>query len=349
MKFNRLISPAKSTPPGVPTMPARDRLEQLEPLLLMSASAHDLDVVEDMNPDEVIAVGSGIDAGAAEALTEFATLSDMDLFDLAATGWPVQLTADIADRNADSTDSHAEPATDTEPLREVVFIDSNTPDLNALLVDLQNESDPNREFIAILLDADSGGIDQITAALSNLDNVAAVHIVSHGSEGRVELGNEILDVGTVSNHLSAIESWANALTSDADILIYGCDLAAAEPGRALMQVIADATGGDVAASDDATGAETQGGDWILEEQVGNVSTKVAFSEELWATWDHILANYTGTEGADVIAATNGNIPSMGWVASTPLSILATTPNTPSAALPTKSLTIKLPVATGRTR
>jgi hypothetical protein len=133
-----------------------------------------------------------------------------------------------------------------------VFIASNTPDLNALLADLQNESDPNREFIAILLDADRGGIDQITAALSNLHNVAAVHLVSHGSEGRVELGNEILDVGTVSNHLNAIESSANALTSDADILIYGCDLAAAECGRALMQIIAEASGGDVAASDDAT-------------------------------------------------------------------------------------------------
>lgn len=306
MKFNRLISPAKSTPPGVKAMPARDRPEQLEPLLLMSASAHDFDFAEDINPDELSTVASGLDAGAAEALTEFATLSDMDLFDLAAIRCPVQLTTDIADPNSDIADVNVEPVPDTEPLREVVFIDSNTPDLNALLADLQNEPDPNREFIAILLDADRSGIDQITAALSNLHNVAAMHIVSHGSEGRVELGNEILDVGTVSNHLKAIESWANALTSDADILIYGCDLAAADSGRALMQIIAGASGGDVAASDDATGAETQGGDWILEEQVGNVSAKVAFSEELWTLWDHILANYTGTEGADVIAATNGN-------------------------------------------
>ena len=306
MKFNRLISPAKSTPPGVKAMPALDRPEQLEPLLLMSASAHDFDFAEDINPDERSTVASELDAGAAETLTEFATWSDMDLFDLAAIGCPGQLNTDIADRNSDIADVNAEPVPDTEPLREVVFVDSNTPDLNALLADLQNESDPNREFIAILLDADRSGIDQITAALSNLHNVAAMHIVSHGSEGCVELGHEILDVGTVSNHLKAIESWANALTSDADILIYGCDLAAADSGRALMQIIAEASGGDVAASDDATGAETQGGDWILEEQVGNVSTKVAFSEELWTLWDHILANYIGTEGADVIAATTGN-------------------------------------------
>lgn len=306
MKFNRLISPAKSTPPGVPAVSARDRLEQLEPLLLMSASAHDLNFVEDTKPDAPDAVGSGLDSISAESLTDFTELSDTDLFDLAVTGWPAPLTADIADGQNSITGGAAEPATDKEPLREVVFIDANTPDLEALLADLRNAADPNREFTAILLNEDRGGIEQMTAALSNLQNIAAVHIVSHGAEGRVELGNEILDISTISNHRNAIESWAHALTPDADILIYGCDLAAADSGRALMQFIADASGGDVAASDDATGAETKGGDWILEEQVGNVSTKVAFSKELWGEWEHILASFTGTAGDDVFAASNGN-------------------------------------------
>jgi hypothetical protein len=142
------------------------------------------------------------DAGTDDALTEFATLSDSDLFDLAAAGWPTPLSS------SEDNNSDALAEDDTEPLREVVFIDANTPDLDALLADLRNEADPNREFTAILLDANRSGIDQITAALSNLQNVAAVHIVSHGSEGRVELGNDVLDVGNVSNHLSAIESWA---------------------------------------------------------------------------------------------------------------------------------------------
>lgn len=265
----------------------------------MSASAHDLDLVDDANATDLNNDGSGLDAGSLELLTEFATLSDTDLFDLAAEGWPTPQTADIAPDDL-------EPVSDNEPLREVVFLDANTPDLDALLADLRNEADPTREFTAILLDANRSGIDQMTAALSQMQNVAAVHIVSHGSEGRVELGNEVLDSNNVSNHFSAIESWARALTSEADILFYGCDLAAEDSGRALMQAIADVSGCDVAASDDATGAGSQGGDWILEEQVGDVSTRVAFSEELWAKWNHILANYTGTESDDVIAATNGN-------------------------------------------
>lgn len=306
MKFNRLISPTKSTPTGVPAVSARERLEQLEPLLLMSASAFNMDLVEDMNPNDPETVSSGVEPGSAESQTEFTELSDTDLLDLAVTGWPEPLTADIAGGQTTIADGVAEPATDTETLREVVFIDANTPDLDALLADLRNAANPNRDFTTILLNEDRGGIEQMTAALSNLQNIAAVHIVSHGAEGRVELGNEILDISTISKHLSAIESWAHALTAEADILIYGCDLAAADSGRALMQFIADASGGDVAASDDATGSEAKGGDWILEEQVGNISTKVAFSEELWAAWDHILANYTGTAGDDVIASTSVN-------------------------------------------
>lgn len=298
MKFKRLISPAKSAPSGVSALPARDGLEQLEPLVLMSASAQDLDltgasVAADFDSE------ISHDMGSDDALTDFATLSDSDLFDLAVSGWPASLSS------ADHSGTEIIEDT-TEPLREVVFIDANTPDIDALLADLRNETDPNREFTAILLEANQSGIEQITSALRNLQNVAAVHIVSHGSEGRVELGNDILDVSNVANHLGDIESWARALTAEADILFYGCDLASVDSGRALMQVIADASGSDVGASDDATGSEAQGGDWILEEQVGSVSTAVAFSEELWATWDHILANYTGTEGDDVIAATSGN-------------------------------------------
>jgi hypothetical protein len=52
MKFNRLIFPAKSTPSGVSALAPRDRLEQLEPLVLMSASAHDLDLTGTPSADE---------------------------------------------------------------------------------------------------------------------------------------------------------------------------------------------------------------------------------------------------------------------------------------------------------
>ena len=43
-------------------------------------------------------------------------------------------------------------------------------------------------------------------------------------------------------------------TLDADLLLYGCDLAASSEGKALIERLASLTGADVAASSDATGA-----------------------------------------------------------------------------------------------
>ena len=41
---------------------------------------------------------------------------------------------------------------------------------------------------------------------------------------------------------------------------------------------------DVAASDDATGHNELGGDWLLEYQVGEVSTNVAFGYAAQSSW-----------------------------------------------------------------
>ena len=57
---------------------------------------------------------------------------------------------------------------------------------------------------------------------------------------------------------------------DADILIYGCDVAAGSTGRAFIDLLAQLTEADVAASTDTTGASFLGGDWTLEAQTGSI-------------------------------------------------------------------------------
>ena len=49
------------------------------------------------------------------------------------------------------------------------------------------------------------------------------------------------------------------LTTDADILLYGCDIAASAEGRLLADTLARLTGADVSASDDSTGHASVGG------------------------------------------------------------------------------------------
>ena len=83
------------------------------------------------------------------------------------------------------------------------------------------------------------------------------------------------------------------LTDDADILFYGCDLAGNAEGQEFISSISAITGADVAASDDLTGAEEKGGDWDLEQHVGEIETAALSA----TAFEGILADQDG-DGVD---------------------------------------------------
>ncbi|MGB5440287.1 MAG: DUF4347 domain-containing protein, partial [Gammaproteobacteria bacterium] len=97
---------------------------------------------------------------------------------------------------------------------------------------------------------------------------------------------------------SLIEGWGAALSAEADLLIYGCNLAANEAGESLVNDLGRLTGADVAASDDLTGSAALGGDWVLEYQTGQVETGIAVSQEVMESWSNVMvANFTVTTTA----------------------------------------------------
>lgn len=65
--------------------------------------------------------------------------------------------------------------------------------------------------------------------------------------------------------------WKSSLADDADILIYGCEVAAGLEGRLFIEQIARLTGADIAASTNLTGHAKAGADWILEAAAGSVT------------------------------------------------------------------------------
>ena len=168
---------------------------------------------------------------------------------------------------------------------ELVIIDPATPDYQALVEDLAEHIGGQVEVV--VLDPGADGIGQITDLLRNRQDVAAIHIVSHGAEGRLELGGSRLDAATLETRSTELRAWGQALDEDGDILIYGCSLAGDAEGQALAARLADLTGADVAASTDLTG---RGGDWDLEYRTGDIESSVAFSETLQATWSGTLSS-----------------------------------------------------------
>ena len=113
------------------------------------------------------------------------------------------------------------------------MIDSSADNYQQLVDDLLNRNEHDRSFDVVLLDGELDGLEQVTEALAGYDNLDAVHLVSHGTAGQIRLGNTWLSDGTLDAYASDIARWNDALRDGADLLIYGCDLASNEEGRAL--------------------------------------------------------------------------------------------------------------------
>ena len=208
---------------------------------------------------------------------------------------PIDLPAVLApDRGDDEPIAVHEEITTTavtgeqHTAHELVFVDTDTPDYQLLVDDLLSNSSEDRLIEVVLLDNSSDGIAQITDMLSQYHDLDAVHIISHGSEGSIDLGGTQLEFDTLLANTKAIQGWAEAFSDNGDLLIYGCNLAASADGQALVDSLARLTGADVAASDDLTGDSSLGGDWQLEYQTGQVEAAVIGDEVLLRDWTGTL-------------------------------------------------------------
>ena len=234
---------------------------------------------------------------------------------------PAEATAQdqqVLDVVAESVLPAAESVTDvtTEQTLELVFIDGSISNLEEMIADLESENalDDTRTLEIVVLDTERDGIAQVTSTLIQYDGIDGIHIVSHGRAGQVQLGSTTLSLETLDTYRSAITAWQHSMSEQADVLFYGCNLAATEDGRELMQQIAAECDCDVSASEDLTGHEELGGDWDLEYQIGDVESEIAFSDELIAGWystldiaSNSLVNIGFEEGSGTTAAdSSGN-------------------------------------------
>ena len=203
--------------------------------------------------------------------------------------------------------------------REIVFIDLAVEDYETLVNDLagQGSSVPGTgespggslrhdRFDIVFIDSSENGIAKITNTLAARGEYDAVHVVSHGNDRGVKIGDTWLSGSTLPFFQDDVASWGKSLTESGDLLFYGCDLAESAEGRAFLQSISELCDGDVAASDDATGATSKGGDWDLEYHTGTIETPSAVSHFGRDAWQHLLAVPTYV-GNSALSAGEGTI------------------------------------------
>ena len=167
---------------------------------------------------------------------------------------------------------------------EIVFVDPAVPDYATLLAGM----DANIEVV--MLDGGKDGVQQIASALAGRTGIDAIHIISHGEAGALQLGTGTLNAETMSGHYAeALATIQHALSEQADILVYGCDFAAGETGQEAVDRLAQLTGADVEASSDLTGHASLGGDWDLEVRTGAIETRIAIDVQEQNNWVGLLA------------------------------------------------------------
>ncbi|PID59320.1 MAG: hypothetical protein CSB44_13020 [Gammaproteobacteria bacterium] len=256
------------------------RLEALEPRLLFSADVPFLaDVLGSgtqvgSNPVGRVAEGSlpvAMDLRASDALAFDARTSDMLVSEDAAT------------------------AHDRQGMI-LVIIDSAVDDVEGIVADIASRDDPN--LLVHVLGAESTSdrngspIEQLDSIVSNYSDIAELHLISHAGEGSLTLSGTELGLVDVLAEADRLANWQDNFTAEADFLIYGCDLAATESGRNLVDTLAALTGTDVAASVDLTGNGRVGGDWSLEYRHGDVAGEVLLSDTLRESYAGTLATFT---------------------------------------------------------
>ncbi|MEH2332073.1 putative Ig domain-containing protein [Nostoc sp.] len=168
------------------------------------------------------------------------------------------------------------------PATHLVFIDSQVENYQSLVAGVL----PNTSVV--VLDPDQNGIEQISQVLATHREINRLHIVSHGAPGQIYLGNSQLSYETLNHYAWQLMDWANVLSADAQLLLYGCEVGQTEQGKAFVQRLSELTGAVVAASDDLTGSTALGGDWELEVSTRAIVPTLAFQPEVMAAYASVL-------------------------------------------------------------
>jgi hypothetical protein len=187
---------------------------------------------------------------------------------------------------------------------ELVVIDESVENSDVLVADIlaQNEKSEGRQLVIVTIDSAQSGIDQITDQLNGNDRVNAIHIIGHGDESQIYIGNDVINSSNINSYESQFSAWGSLLTEEADILFYGCDVVENHNGEALLTQISEFTGADVSGSDDTTGSNNRGADWDLEYQVGDINTTSLLATLAETSWSGILALSAPTGSIDAPAS-----------------------------------------------
>ncbi len=108
----------------------------------------------------------------------------------------------------------------TDLRRELILLQEGVHDLESLVADIYSQATADRQFEVVYLNRLESGFDQLDRLLAGYDDLDAIHLVSHGSNGMIQLGGSWLTAESIENHSASLQRWGMSLDPNGDILIY---------------------------------------------------------------------------------------------------------------------------------
>ncbi|NES93760.1 MAG: DUF4347 domain-containing protein [Desertifilum sp. SIO1I2] len=171
--------------------------------------------------------------------------------------------------------------------QELIVIDSRVAGIQHLRLERLSS-----QFTWVILDTEQDSIFAISRLLQTYKNISAIHLIAHGEPGCVHLGKNPLTPESIKYYAHQIQNWQQFLHAQADILIYGCCVAAQELGLSLLRTLHQLTGANIAASSTPIGHQDLGGNWDLDVQLGFIQTSLAISVVLGIISAAICGTFT---------------------------------------------------------
>lgn len=161
----------------------------------------------------------------------------------------------------------------------LVVIDSAVADCQLLVAGIE----PTAQVI--ILDQQQDSITQITAAV-NKNKISSLQLIAHGSSGSLQLGKITLNLDNLHSYQQQLQNWQVE-----EILIYGCEVAAGERGKAFINQLHQLTGANIAASEQKIGNSQLEGSWELAVKIGQISSNLNIKPEVQENYPHVLTDF----------------------------------------------------------
>ncbi|MEG3910831.1 DUF4347 domain-containing protein, partial [Microcoleus sp. w2-18aC6] len=169
--------------------------------------------------------------------------------------------------------------------KEIVILDPTVPDSNYIAQGIKPGS------ATYILENKPDAIEQISTLLAQHTGIETLHIISHGSAGNLYLGTTELNSSNIEHYSQQLQQWRNALSANASIILYGCNVAAGKSGHQFLTQLNQLTGANIAANSQPTGNSKLGGTWDIPQLIppSPQKPKLALTETTLKTYSGVLS------------------------------------------------------------